>query len=73
MVSVRSVNLTIDITNKTNMRNYELIELTIYFENKESESMIVSLDSMAHEFIRDYVKVNSYKLIEKEIAKEKTI
>ena len=55
------------------MRNYELIELTIYFENKESESMIVSLDSMAHEFIRDYVKVNSYKLIEKEIAKEKTI
>lgn len=52
------------------MRNYELIELTIYFENKESESMIVSLDSMAHEFIRDYVKVNGYKLIEKEIAKE---
>jgi len=55
------------------MRNYELIELTIYFENKESESMIVSLDSMAHEFIRDYVKVNGYKLIEKEITKGKTI
>jgi hypothetical protein len=51
--------------------NYELIELTIHFENKESEYMIVSLDSTAHQLVRDYVQANSYKLIEKPIEKEK--
>jgi hypothetical protein len=45
--------------------NYELIELTINFENKESEYMIVSLDSTAHQLVRDYVKANGYELIEK--------
>jgi hypothetical protein len=47
--------------------NYDLIELTIYFDDSETESelMIVSLDSMAHEFVKDYVKVNGYKLTEK--------
>ena len=52
--------------------NYDLIELTIYFDEntsyfdgKESESMIVSIDSMAHQFVKDYVKVNGYKLTEK--------
>ena len=49
--------------------NYDLIELTIHFDNKESESMIVSLDSMAHEFIKEYVKVNHYTLIEKPLNK----
>ena len=47
--------------------NYELIELTIHFENKESEYMIVSLDSTAHQLVRDYVKANGYELIEKPI------
>lgn len=50
--------------------NYELIELTIHFENKESEYMIVSLDSTAHQLVRDYVQANGYELIEKPI-KEK--
>ena len=45
--------------------NYELIELTINFENKESEYIIVSLDSTAHQLVRDYVKANGYELIEK--------
>jgi hypothetical protein len=49
---------------------HELIELTINFENKESECMIVSLDSKAHQLVRDYVKANGYELIEKPI-KEK--
>lgn len=47
--------------------SYELIELTINFENKESEYMIVSLDSTAHQLVRDYVKANGYELIEKPI------
>jgi len=51
--------------------NYELIQLTIHFENKESECMIVSLDSTAHQLVRDYVQANGYKLIEKPIEKEK--
>ena len=51
--------------------NYELIELTIHFENKESECMIVSLDSTAHQLVRDYVQANGYELIEKPIEKEK--
>ena len=50
--------------------NYELIELTIHFENKESECMIVSLDSIAHQLVRDYVQANGYELIEKPIEKE---
>ena len=51
--------------------NYELIELTIHFESKESECMIVSLDSTAHQLVRDYVQANGYELIEKPIEKEK--
>jgi len=55
--------------------NYELIELTIHFGSsflyKESECMIVSLDSTAHQLVRDYVQANGYKLIEKPIEKEK--
>ena len=47
--------------------NYELIELTIHFDNKESEYMIVSLDSTAHQLVRDYVEANGYQLIEKPI------
>lgn len=47
--------------------SYELIELTINFENMESECMIVSLDSTAHQLVRDYVKANGYELIEKPI------
>lgn len=50
--------------------NYELIELTIHFENKESECMIVSLDSTAHELVRDYVEANGYELIEKPIEEK---
>ena len=45
--------------------NYELIELTIHFEN--FEYMIVSLDSTAHKLVRDYVEANGYELIEKPI------
>lgn len=47
--------------------NYDLIELTIYFNDSEteSESMIVSLDSIAHESMREYAKMNEYKLTEK--------
>lgn len=54
---------------ETNM-NYELIELTINFENKESECMIVSLDSTAHKLVRDYVEANGYELIEKPIEEK---
>lgn len=50
--------------------NYELIELTIHFDNKESEYMIVSLDSTAHQLVRDYVEANDYELIEKPIEEK---
>ncbi len=53
--------------------NYELIELTIHFENKESEYMIVSLDSTAHQLVRDYVQANGYELIEKPIARRAAV
>ena len=41
---------------------YDLVELVIHFEDNSTESMIVSLDSFAHEAVKDYAKINGYKL-----------
>ena len=41
---------------------YDLVELVIHFDDNETESMIVSLDSYAHEAVKDYAKINGYKL-----------
>ena len=41
---------------------YDLVELVIHFDDNNTESMIVSLDSFAHEAVKEYAKVNGYKL-----------
>ena len=41
---------------------YDLVELVIHFDDNKTESMIVSLDSFAHEAVKDYAKTNGYKL-----------
>lgn len=41
---------------------YDLVELVIHFDDNNTESMIVSLDSFAHEAVLEYAKVNGYKL-----------
>ena len=41
---------------------YDLVELVIHFDDNSTESMIVSLDSFAHEAVKDYAKINGYKL-----------
>ena len=48
----------------TNMNtlNYDLVELVIHFDDESTESMIVSLDSFAHEAVLEYARINQYKL-----------
>ena len=41
---------------------YDLVELVIHFDDKTTESMIVSLDSFAHEAVKEYARINEYKL-----------
>lgn len=41
---------------------YDLVELVIHFDDKTTESMIVSLDSLAHEAVKEYARINEYKL-----------
>jgi len=41
---------------------YDLVEVVIHFDDNNTESMIVSLDSFAHEAVKEYAKVNGYKL-----------
>jgi predicted nucleic-acid-binding protein len=41
---------------------YDLVELVIHFGDNNTESMIVSLNSFAHEAVKDYAKINGYKL-----------
>lgn len=41
---------------------YDLVELVIHFDDNNTESMIVSLDSFAHEAVLEYAKTNGYKL-----------
>jgi hypothetical protein len=52
--------------NKTDMKakplTYDLVELVIHFDDKTTESMIVSLDSYAHEAVKEYACINEYKL-----------
>lgn len=45
-----------------NIKTYDLVELVIHFDDNNTESMIVSLDSFAHEAVKDYANVNGYKL-----------
>jgi hypothetical protein len=51
---------------KTDMKakplTYDLVELVIHYDDKTTESMIVSLDSFAHEAVKEYARINEYKL-----------
>ena len=41
---------------------YDLVELVIHFDDNNTESMIVSLDSFAHEAVLEYARVNFYQV-----------
>ena len=41
---------------------YDLVELVIHFDDKTTESMIVSLDSLAHESMLEYARINDYQI-----------
>ena len=41
---------------------YDLVELVIHYDDKTTESMIVSLDSLAHESMLEYARINDYQL-----------
>ena len=45
-----------------NIKTYDLVELVIHYDDKTTESMIVSLDSFAHEAVKEYARINEYKL-----------
>jgi hypothetical protein len=51
---------------KTDMKakplTYDLVELVIHYDDKTTESMIVSLDSLAHESMLEYARINDYQL-----------
>jgi hypothetical protein len=56
------INTEMNTTTPAKPLTYDLVELVIHFDDNNTESMIVSLDSFAHEAVKDYAKVNGYKL-----------
>ena len=58
----KETNTKMNTTISAKPLTYDLVELVIHFDDNNTESMIVSLDSFAHEAVKDYAKVNGYKL-----------
>ena len=58
----KETNTKMNTTISAKPLTYDLVELVIHFDDNNTESMIVSLDSFAHEAVKEYAKVNGYKL-----------
>jgi len=58
----KETNNKMKITIPTKPLTYDLVELVVHFEDNKTESMIVSLDSFAHEAVKWWASANGYKL-----------